>query len=298
MWEQQQVAQSVTTNLWVLTGLSGSGKSRVGKALGEELDIPFIEGDDSLTPGDKRAIATNSLDEDRHIQIRTDIIKKALMEAHRGAATVAVACSALRIDDRAAWRDAVAYANAPPIPATVYQSSYSADYETYTVSNAHCDYLPVDNQVPYQGTQDHYSQAHIDGSYGYQSASSSVVAIAAPAARPIHLNFIYLAISEELSEETVTNRRQRDNHFMPGSAVREQVANHQLPQDWEVDCYWQESFEASKLKAAVTKHVHVFGGCPGSVAEKLEKAMDSMSACVPVKAPAQHVRFVGVGAAR
>ncbi|KFY34013.1 hypothetical protein V494_07132 [Pseudogymnoascus sp. VKM F-4513 (FW-928)] len=259
-WEQQQVAKSVTTNLWVLTGLSGSGKSRVGRALEEELGIPFVEGDDSLTEDDECAIATNSLDEDRHIQIRTDIIKKALIEAHRGAATVAVACSALRIDDRAAWRDAVDYANAPSIPATVYQSSYSTGYETYTV------------------------------------------AIAAPAARPIHLNFIYLAISEELSEETVTNRQQRDDHFMPGSAVRDQVANHQVPQEWEVDCYWQESLEASKLKAVVTKHVvRVAKGkkaCMWSVAEKLEKAMGGMSACVPVKAPAQHVRFVGVGAAR
>ena len=39
-------------HIWVITGPAGCGKSTVGRALQEELDVPFLEGDDvsSLSP--------------------------------------------------------------------------------------------------------------------------------------------------------------------------------------------------------------------------------------------------------
>lgn len=33
-------------HIWVITGPAGCGKSTVGRALQEELDVPFLEGDD------------------------------------------------------------------------------------------------------------------------------------------------------------------------------------------------------------------------------------------------------------
>lgn len=50
-WGQPQVALSATSNLWVITGPSSAGKSRVGRYLRDKLGLIFIEGDDvSLIP--------------------------------------------------------------------------------------------------------------------------------------------------------------------------------------------------------------------------------------------------------
>ena len=45
-WDPTRVALSASSNLWVITGPSGSGKSRVGKHLYVALGFIFIEGDD------------------------------------------------------------------------------------------------------------------------------------------------------------------------------------------------------------------------------------------------------------
>src|SRR6266571_3472354 len=60
--------RAVHTGLYVIMGVSGSGKSLIGAMLGRALDVAFVEGDD-LHPQEnvKRMAAGIPLtDEDRH----------------------------------------------------------------------------------------------------------------------------------------------------------------------------------------------------------------------------------------
>lgn len=84
------------TGLYVIMGVSGSGKSLIGATLARELDIAFVEGDD-LHPADnvKRMAAGMPLtDDDRHGWLIA--IAARLREAKRAGTGLVVSCSALK----------------------------------------------------------------------------------------------------------------------------------------------------------------------------------------------------------
>jgi carbohydrate kinase (thermoresistant glucokinase family) len=88
-------------------GVSGSGKTTVGRALAEELGFELIEGDDSHPPENvaKMAAGIPLTDEDRHPWLAT--LAALLADRHgRGEGTV-LACSALRRSYRDILRSAV-----------------------------------------------------------------------------------------------------------------------------------------------------------------------------------------------
>lgn len=195
------------------------------------------------------------LDDDRHTEVLAAIIDAAIMEAGNGTGDVVVACSALRVDDRDAWRAAVTLANTGAIPAQGLQS-YPPSYENHTLPNLQGNFHPP------QGTQDPYHQddpyhqtiTHHDHTY-HSPPSSTVTTTAATTFRHIHLQFIYLAISPEASQQAVGRRRRRSNHFMLEDAVPAQFNALQPPMEWETDCYEQASLERAELKAAVERYV-------------------------------------------
>lgn len=79
--------------LVVVMGVSGSGKSSIGVALAESLDVPFTDADD-LHPQanvDKMAAGTPLTDDDRWPWL--DLVGEALGSASSG---LVIACSALR----------------------------------------------------------------------------------------------------------------------------------------------------------------------------------------------------------
>lgn len=80
----------------VIMGVSGSGKSTVGRLLGERLGVPFIDGDD-LHPAankDKMRTGTPLNDDDRRPWLQE--IGRTLKAQQKGGAGVIVACSALK----------------------------------------------------------------------------------------------------------------------------------------------------------------------------------------------------------
>ncbi len=84
------------TGLYVIMGVSGSGKSLIGAALARALDIEFVEGDDLHPPDKVRRMAAGVplTDDDRHDWLHA--IAARLHEAkHRGRGLV-VSCSALK----------------------------------------------------------------------------------------------------------------------------------------------------------------------------------------------------------
>ncbi|KFZ19610.1 hypothetical protein V502_03528 [Pseudogymnoascus sp. VKM F-4520 (FW-2644)] len=243
-WDEPQVALPASSNLFVITGASGAGKSRVGRYLGAKPGFIFIEGDDFLNEDDR---ANNGvLDDGRHVEVLAAIINEAIRQAGHGTADVVVACSALRVADRNTWRNAVALANSTTIPAD----------GNFTVPNLHGDFHPHNNQVPYlQGTQDPYPQTLANNGFAYHPTLPIVLDIPAPALRPIHLQFVYLAISKKEAVETVRSRQLRTGHHVSETAVPAQFTILQKPLEWEFDCFKQKSLKASELTVAVEKHV-------------------------------------------
>lgn len=80
----------------VIMGVSGSGKSTVGRLLGERLGVPFLDGDD-LHPAankDKMRTGTPLDDDDRRPWLQE--IGRTLQAHQKGGAGVIVACSALK----------------------------------------------------------------------------------------------------------------------------------------------------------------------------------------------------------
>lgn len=84
------------TGLYVIMGVSGSGKTTIGAQLARELDIEFVEGDD-LHPADnvKRMAAGIPLtDDDRRGWLLA--IGARLRESRRAGVGLVVSCSALK----------------------------------------------------------------------------------------------------------------------------------------------------------------------------------------------------------
>ena len=88
--------RAVHTGLYVIMGVSGSGKSLIGAMLGRALDVAFVEGDD-LHPQEnvkRMAAAIPLTDEDRHGWLLA--IAARLRTAQRAGIGLVVACSALK----------------------------------------------------------------------------------------------------------------------------------------------------------------------------------------------------------
>jgi len=94
------------TGLYVIMGVSGSGKSLIGAMFARELDIAFVEGDDLHPPDNVHRMAAGIplTDADRQgwlIEIATR-----LREAKRAGVGLVVSCSALKQSYRDLLRSA------------------------------------------------------------------------------------------------------------------------------------------------------------------------------------------------
>ena len=87
---------AVHTGLYVIMGVSGSGKSLIGAKLARGLDIEFVEGDDLHPTANvqRMAAGTPLTDDDRHGWLIA--IAARLREAKRAGIGLVVACSALK----------------------------------------------------------------------------------------------------------------------------------------------------------------------------------------------------------
>jgi gluconokinase len=86
----------VHTGLYVIMGVSGSGKSLIGAQLARALDVEFVEGDD-LHPSEnvtRMAAGIPLTDDDRHGWLVA--IAARLRDAKRAGAGLVVSCSALK----------------------------------------------------------------------------------------------------------------------------------------------------------------------------------------------------------
>jgi gluconokinase len=87
---------AVHTGLYVIMGVSGSGKSLIGAMLARALDVEFVEGDD-LHPADnvRRMAAGIPLTDDNRRGWLTKIAER-LRDAKRAGLGLVVSCSALK----------------------------------------------------------------------------------------------------------------------------------------------------------------------------------------------------------
>ena len=83
-------------NLYVVMGITGSGKSTVGAGLAKALDVDFVEGDDYHPPENVRRMAAGIplTDADRADWLRA--LAARLREANETGAGLVVTCSALK----------------------------------------------------------------------------------------------------------------------------------------------------------------------------------------------------------
>ncbi len=88
--------RSVNRGLYVVMGVSGSGKSLIGAALADALGIDFVEGDDYHPPENVRRMAAGIplTDADRADWLRA--LAARLREAGESGAGLVVTCSALK----------------------------------------------------------------------------------------------------------------------------------------------------------------------------------------------------------
>jgi len=87
---------AVHTGLYVIMGVSGSGKSLIGARLARELDIEFVEGDDLHPTANVQRMAAGIplTDDDRRGWLIA--IAARLREAKRAGIGLVVSCSALK----------------------------------------------------------------------------------------------------------------------------------------------------------------------------------------------------------
>jgi len=87
---------AVHTDLYVIMGVSGSGKTTIGSALAGALGAAFLEGDSLHPPGNLQRMAAGIplTDEDRRPWLNA--IAQRLRDARRARTGLVVACSALK----------------------------------------------------------------------------------------------------------------------------------------------------------------------------------------------------------
>jgi len=88
--------RAADTGLYVIMGVSGSGKSLIGATLARALDLEFVEGDDLHPPHNVKRMAAGIplTDDDRRGWLTA--IAARLREAKRGGVGLVAACSALK----------------------------------------------------------------------------------------------------------------------------------------------------------------------------------------------------------
>jgi len=86
----------VHTGLYVIMGVSGSGKSLIGATLARELDIAFVEGDDLHPPDNVKRMAAGMPLTDAYRHGWLIAIAARLREAKRAGSGLVVSCSALK----------------------------------------------------------------------------------------------------------------------------------------------------------------------------------------------------------
>ena len=98
--------QNAHAGLYVVMGVSGCGKTRIGATFAKAMEVPFIEGDDYHPPENVRRMASGIplTDEDRAGWLQT--LAARLREATDAGTGLVLACSALKRSYREILRDA------------------------------------------------------------------------------------------------------------------------------------------------------------------------------------------------
>ena len=130
-------------NLYVVMGITGSGKSTVGAQLAHTLGVDFVEGDDYHPPENVRRMAAGIplTDADRGDWLR--VLAERLREASESGAGIVVTCSALKRSYRDLLRGA-----APAVQFVYLRGSRALIAERVTERRGH--FMPaslVDSQL-------------------------------------------------------------------------------------------------------------------------------------------------------
>ena len=98
--------QSAHTGLYVVMGVSGCGKTRIGAGFAKAIGVPFIEGDDYHSPENVRRMSSGIplTDEDRAGWLQS--LAARIREAKDAGTGLVLACSALKRRYREILRDA------------------------------------------------------------------------------------------------------------------------------------------------------------------------------------------------
>src|SRR6476469_548840 len=98
--------QNAHTALYVVMGVSGSGKTRIGANFATSMGIAFIEGDDSHPPENVRRMSSGIplTDDDRAGWLQ--LLAARIREAKDAGTVLVRACSALKRSYREILRDA------------------------------------------------------------------------------------------------------------------------------------------------------------------------------------------------
>ena len=96
------------TGLFIVMGVSGSGKTTIGARLARELDLEFVEGDDLHPPDNVKRMAAGTplTDDDRRGWLSA--VAARLREGKRAGRGLVVSCSALKRSYRDLLRSIVA----------------------------------------------------------------------------------------------------------------------------------------------------------------------------------------------
>lgn len=123
-------------NLYVVMGITGSGKSTVGARLAQALGVDFVEGDDYHPPENVRRMAAGIplTDDDRADWLRA--LAARLREARESDAGLVVTCSALK----RSYRD-VLRAAAPEVQFVYLEGSRTLITERVSERRGH--FMPV-----------------------------------------------------------------------------------------------------------------------------------------------------------
>lgn len=95
-------------NRFVVMGVAGSGKSRVGAALARALGVIFVDGDDHHSPANVARMASGVPLTDDHRAQWLGTLAEILGAARDGGTGIVLACSALRRSHRDVLRAGVA----------------------------------------------------------------------------------------------------------------------------------------------------------------------------------------------